>query len=122
MCGHLGALDLGKWVHSYIDKEGIKVDMILGTSIVDMYSKCGSLDDALKAFRGLYRRDVMAWSAMIGGYAIHGFGKKALELFHGMERANVRPNSVTFTRVLCACSHSGLIDEGCRYFDSMQSE
>lgn len=121
-CGHLGALDLGKWVHSYIDKEGVKVDVVLGTCLVDMYSKCGSLHDALKVFEGMCERDIMAWSAMIGGCAIHGNGEKALELFNDMKRANVSPNCVTFTSVLCACSHSGLIDEGCRYFDGMQLE
>ncbi|KAM7517803.1 hypothetical protein LguiB_016765 [Lonicera macranthoides] len=121
-CGHLGALDLGKWVHSYIDKEGVKVDVVLGTCLVDMCSKCGSLHDALKVFEGMCERDVMAWSAMIGGCAIHGNAEKALELFDDMKRANVSPNCVTFTSVLCACSHSGLIDEGCRYFDGMQLE
>ncbi|KAK2971259.1 hypothetical protein RJ640_013019 [Escallonia rubra] len=122
ICAHLGALDLGKWVHSYIDKEGIKVDVVLGTSLVDMYSKCGSLDDALRVFQGMRERDVMAWSAMIGGYATHGQSEKALQLFEGMKRANVKPNCVTFTSVLFVCSHSGLIDEGCRHFDSMQLE
>ncbi len=121
-CGDMGAFDLGKWVHSYIDKEGIDIDIVLGTSLVDMYSKCGSLDDAIRVFEGMSKRDVMAWSTMIGGYAIHGFGEKALKVFHAMKSANVRPNSVTFTSVLCACSHSGLIKEGCQYFNSMSSD
>ena len=121
-CGDMGALDLGKWVHSYIDKEGIDIDIVLGTSLVDMYSKCGSLDNAIRVFEGMSKRDVMAWSTMIGGYAIHGFGEKALKVFHAMKSANVRPNSVTFTSVLCACSHSGLVKEGCQYFNSMSLE
>ncbi|KAK7854921.1 pentatricopeptide repeat-containing protein At4g21065 [Quercus suber] len=118
-CGDMGALDLGKWVHSYIDKEGIDIDIVLGTSLVDMYSKCGSLDNAIRVFEGMSKRDVMAWSTMIGGCAIHGFGEKALKVFHAMKSANVRPNSVTFTCVLCACSHSGLVKEGCQHFNSM---
>lgn len=121
-CGDMGALDLGKWVHSYIDKEGIDIDIVLGTSLVDMYSKCGSLDNAIRVFEGMSKRDVMAWSTMIGGCAIHGFGEKALKMFHAMKSANVRPNSVTFTSVLCACSHSGLVKEGCQYFNSMSLE
>ncbi|XP_075655039.1 pentatricopeptide repeat-containing protein At4g21065-like [Castanea sativa] len=121
-CGDMGALDLGKWVHSYIDKEGIDIDIVLGTSLVDMYSKCGSLDNAIRVFEGMSKRDVMAWSTMIGGCAIHGFGEKALKVFHAMKSANVRPNSVTFTSVLCACSHSGLVEEGRQYFNSMSLE
>ncbi|KAL4644156.1 hypothetical protein ACB092_02G143600 [Castanea dentata] len=121
-CGDMGALDLGKWVHSYIDKESIDIDIVLGTSLVDMYSKCGSLDNAIRVFEGMSKRDVMAWSTMIGGCAIHGFGEKALKVFHAMKGTNVRPNSVTFTSVLCACSHSGLVEEGCQYFNSMSLE
>lgn len=121
-CGDMGALDLGKWVHSFVDREGVDLDVVLGTSLVDMYSKCGSLDDAIRVFEGMPKRDVMAWSTMIGGYAIHGLGKKALEIFDTMKRAKVMPNSVTFTSVLCACSHSGLVDEGIHYFNSMHSE
>ena len=121
-CGDMGALDLGKWLHSYIGEEGIDIDIVLGTSLVDMYSKCGSLDNAIRVFEGMSKRDVMAWSTMIGGCAIHGFGEKALKMFHAMKSANVRPNSVTFTSVLCACSHSGLVKEGCQYFNSMSLE
>ncbi|XP_074324031.1 pentatricopeptide repeat-containing protein At5g66520-like [Apium graveolens] len=122
ICGHVGALDLGRWVHSYINLNNIKMDVVLGTSLVDMYSKCGSLNDALIVFQTMVKRDVTAWSAMIGGYAVHGCGHKALELFDSMRKANVYPNSVTFTNVLFACSHSGLLDEGCKHFDSMQLE
>nr|DAD21822.1 TPA_asm: hypothetical protein HUJ06_023285 [Nelumbo nucifera] len=121
-CGHLGALDLGKWVHSYIDRKGVKVDVVLGTSLVDMYAKCGSLDDAHRVFQKMSERDVMAWSTMIGAFAIHGHGEKALEVFAGMKRARVIPNCVTFTSVLCACSHSGLVEEGFQNFNSMCSE
>ncbi|KAF8404507.1 hypothetical protein HHK36_009392 [Tetracentron sinense] len=119
VCGDLGALDLGKWVHSFIDRKGIKIDVVLGTSLVDMYAKCGSLVDALEVFQGMGNKDVMAWSTMIRGYAIHGYGEKALEVFAHMKRAHVRPNCVTFTSVLCACSHSGLVEEGCRIFNTM---
>lgn len=121
-CGDMGALELGKWVQSYIDKAGVDIDIVLGTSLVDMYAKCGSVDDAVRVFEGMSNRDVMAWSTMIGAYAINGLGQKALEVFHAMKSAEIRPNSVTFTSVLSACSHSGLVAEGCKYFDSMKSE
>ncbi|XP_043719966.1 pentatricopeptide repeat-containing protein At5g66520-like [Telopea speciosissima] len=122
VCGDLGALDLGKWLHSYIDRKSMNIDVVLGTSLVDMYAKCGSLNDAMKVFRKMCERDVMAWSAMIGAYAVHGYGDKALNVFAEMKRAKVRPNCVTFTSVLCACSHSGLVEEGCRNFQSMWSD
>ena len=122
VCGEFGALELGKWVHSYIDKKGIKIDLVLGTALVGMYSKCGSLDNALKVFEGIPERDVTAWSTMIAGYAVHGQGEKALQLFDAMKISKTMPNSVTFTSVLSACSHSGLIEKGHQIFNTMWTE
>ncbi|RVW58461.1 Pentatricopeptide repeat-containing protein, mitochondrial [Vitis vinifera] len=74
-----------------MDKEGVKIDVVLGTALVGMYSKCGSLDNALKVFQGMAERDVTAWSTMIAGYAIHGHGEKALQLFDAMKRSKTIP-------------------------------
>ncbi|XXG87589.1 hypothetical protein AAC387_Pa11g2241 [Persea americana] len=68
VCGDLGALDLGKWVHSYIDRKGVEMDVVLGSSLVDMYAKCGSLDEALGVFELMEEKDVLAWSTMIAGW------------------------------------------------------
>ncbi|KAL5992201.1 hypothetical protein ACLOJK_013116 [Asimina triloba] len=122
VCGDLGALDLGRWAHSYMDRKGVEMDVVLGNALVDMYGKCGLLDEALRVFQGLDEKDVFLWSTMIGAYAIHGCGLKALQVFSDMIRAKVRPTCVTFTSVLSACGHSGLVDEGLRNFDRMQSE
>ncbi|XP_068641200.1 pentatricopeptide repeat-containing protein At5g66520-like [Aristolochia californica] len=122
VCGDMGALELGKWLHSYIDRKLVKIDVALGTSLVDMYSKCGALQDAFRVFQSIDEKDVMAWSTMIGGFAIHGSGKEALEVFAEMKKRKVRPSPVTFTSVLSACSHSGLIEEGRRNFNSMQRD
>ncbi|XP_009371401.2 pentatricopeptide repeat-containing protein At1g08070, chloroplastic-like [Pyrus x bretschneideri] len=118
-CSHLGALELGKWLHAYIEKEKIKVDVALGTTLVDMYAKCGSIDDALEVFRKLPEKDVMTWTALISGFAMCGQGKKALEHFHEMQKSGVKPDAITFVGVLAACSHAGLADEGISHFNSM---
>ncbi|CAN6484761.1 unnamed protein product [Victoria cruziana] len=119
VCAQLGSLDLGRWVHAYIDKHDVPVDVVLGTSLVDMYSKCGGLNEALSVFYDMPEKDVLAWSSMIGGLAIHGCGEKALQIFSQMKGSNLKPNCVTFTSVLFACSHSGLLEEGKFHFDSM---
>ncbi|KAM2407276.1 hypothetical protein ACFX1X_026484 [Malus domestica] len=118
-CSHLGALELGKWLHAYIEKEKIKVDVALGTTLVDMYAKCGSIDDALEVFRKLPEKDVMTWTALISGFAMCGQGRKALEHFHEMQKSGVKPDAITFVGVLAACSHAGLVDEGISHFNSM---
>ncbi|XP_058074608.1 pentatricopeptide repeat-containing protein At1g08070, chloroplastic-like [Magnolia sinica] len=120
-CSQLGALELGKWLHAYINKENIEVDIVLRTALVDMYAKCGSIESALRVFHEMPERDVMTWTAMIGGLAMCGHGEKALELFYEMQRSGVRPDAITFVGVLSACSHAGLVDEGFSHFDSMSS-
>ncbi|KAI3975061.1 hypothetical protein MKX01_005172, partial [Papaver californicum] len=81
-CTHIGALELGIWLHVYIEKQYIEVDVVLGTALVDMYTKCGSIDGALEVFHGIPIKDVMTWTAMIVGLAMSGQGEKALEFFY----------------------------------------
>ncbi|XP_059625661.1 pentatricopeptide repeat-containing protein At3g62890 [Cornus florida] len=122
-CGRLGALEHGKWAHAYIDKCGMKVDVVLGTCLIDMYAKCGSIDRARWVFDNLGpNKDVMAWSAMMSGLAMHGHGQECLDLFSKMMNYGVRPNGVIFLGVLCACVHGGLVSEGNDYFNMMDKE
>ncbi|XP_011627906.1 pentatricopeptide repeat-containing protein At2g29760, chloroplastic [Amborella trichopoda] len=121
-CSQLGAMDMGKWIHIYIEKHGLKLNFHLTTALIDMYAKCGDLMKALEVFRKSRERDVYAWSAMIAGMAMHGHGQEAIHLFHRMQEERVEPNGVTFTNVLCACSHAGLVDEGRECFSVMKSD
>lgn len=122
ICAKAGSLEMGKWIHSYIDKQGIKGDMILRTSLVDMYAKCGDIDTAYKLFVAAMDRDVSMWNAMISGFAMHGHGEAALDLFEEMEALGVIPNDITFIGTLHACSHSGLLQEGKKMFHKMVHE
>ncbi|XP_058110991.1 pentatricopeptide repeat-containing protein At5g48910 [Magnolia sinica] len=115
----LGALDMGKWVHAFAEKNKIEVDDVLGSALIDMYSKCGSIDKALQVFRGLPQRNSVTWSTIIGGLAMHGQAKDALDHFLQMELAGVMPSDVAFIGVLSACSHAGLVDEARSYWNKM---
>ncbi|KAL5981836.1 hypothetical protein ACLOJK_015902 [Asimina triloba] len=121
-CAHLGALDFGEKIHNYTQKRSIiDNNPILCTAIVDMYAKCGSIETALEIF---YRaseklKTVALFNSMISGLAHHGLGKRAMEVFREMQIAGLRPDAITFVSLLCALSHSGLIDEGKKLFDSM---
>ncbi|KAG9451327.1 hypothetical protein H6P81_011292 [Aristolochia fimbriata] len=119
-CAMLGALELGKWVHEYIQKHGFDKYVKVNTALIDMYAKCGSLENAISIFEEMDFRDTQAWSAMIVAYAIHGHGSKAISLFEEMTRARIRPDSITFLGLLYACSHNGLVEEGRLYFHSMR--
>lgn len=122
-CGQIGALESGRWIHSYIENSrNIKVNVQVGTALINMYSKCGSLKDARLVFDRVNNKDVVVWNSMIVGFAMHGFGKDALRLFNEMCRIRLKPSDVTFIGLLSACAHAGLVNEGRRFFNSMKDE
>ncbi|XP_077215433.1 tetratricopeptide repeat (TPR)-like superfamily protein [Tasmannia lanceolata] len=121
-CGQLGSLESGKWLHSYIEANKIKFSVRVGTALIDMYCKCGSLDDACSVFDKIVDKDVVAWNSMIVGYAIHGLSQEALQLFSRMRGWSFQPTDITFIGVLNACSHAGLVEEGRGFFRLMKDE
>ncbi|PHU05815.1 hypothetical protein BC332_26637 [Capsicum chinense] len=118
-CAMSGALDLGRWVHAYIDKRSIENDLELSTALVNMYAKCGYVEKAIEVFEAMPFKDAKAWSSMIVGLAVNGLAEYALVTFSRMNKAKVEPNHVTLVGVLMACAHSGLVSEGKRYWASM---
>lgn len=108
-------------VHSYLIKSGLLSNCEIATAVVDVYSKCGSLDSAHKIFNGIpnENKDIYLWSVIIASYGAHGHGEIAVSLFKEMVEAGAKPNEVTFTSVLHACSHAGLVDEGLDLFKFM---
>ncbi|KAF8387926.1 hypothetical protein HHK36_026588 [Tetracentron sinense] len=121
-CSQMGALGMGKWLHAYIEKNGVELDVFLVTALIDMYAKCGNLDRSRQLFKEMPIKDLASWNAMIKGLAIHGQGKEALEIFTLMERNGVAPNDITFVALLSACSHGGLAAKGLELFDLMQNK
>ncbi|XP_021735063.1 pentatricopeptide repeat-containing protein ELI1, chloroplastic-like [Chenopodium quinoa] len=119
-CGQLGALELGRWVHSYIVNNRIQVNAHVGTALIDMYAKCGSLEDARLVFDGVKGKDVVVWNSMLVGYAMHGFSQEALQLFDELREKGFRPTDITFIGVLNACAHAGLVSEGKEFFSLMK--
>ncbi|KAK4591921.1 hypothetical protein RGQ29_016406 [Quercus rubra] len=94
-CSRLGALDLGKWVHVYAEKNAVDV------------------------FKSMGRKDLITWNTIINGIAMHGHGSDALNLFCEMKNAGETPDGITFIGILCACTHMGLVEDGFSYFQSM---
>ncbi|XP_010245284.1 PREDICTED: pentatricopeptide repeat-containing protein At2g20540 [Nelumbo nucifera] len=121
-CAQLGALELGKWIHFYSDKNGLLQKTFVCNALIEMYAKCGSIGQAWKLFAQMPDRDVISWSTMIGGLANHGKVREAIELFEEMRKSPVEPNSITFLGLLSACSHAGFLAEGLQYLDSMKKD
>ncbi|XP_078447029.1 pentatricopeptide repeat-containing protein At3g62890-like [Wolffia australiana] len=123
-CGQIGALELGRWLHGFVISSGMAVDAALGTSLIDMYAKCGCIERSVEVFAAMNEidRDVRAWSATIGGLALHGRSSDALAMFDRTIGVGLRPNAVTFVGVLSACAHAGFVDLGERIFNRMSSD
>ncbi|KAJ4968946.1 hypothetical protein NE237_015647 [Protea cynaroides] len=119
---HLGSLQQGKTVHGYVIRNWFELDVVTYTAFIDMYAKCGSIGMAYKVFDWMPERNVYSWSVMINGFGLHGLYSEALTLFSQMVSENCKPNSVTFVSVLSACSHSGKVEEGWHYFESMSRD
>ncbi|KAJ8574170.1 hypothetical protein K7X08_025975 [Anisodus acutangulus] len=109
----------GLQFHNQIVKVGLDFDPHVTNALVDMYSKCGGLEEARRMFNSTLQRDIACWNAMISTYAQHGEAKEALSMFEKMINDGLKPNNVTFVGVLSACSHVGLVKEGLHHFYSM---
>lgn len=118
-CASHAVLYGGKQVHKCITYVGLESDSVLGTALVNTYSKCGSLEDSQRAFDSIVEQSVVSWNVIIGTYAQHGHGKQSLHLFQQMQLQGIKPDEVTFFSILSACSYAGLVDEGQRFFVSM---
>ncbi|KAI5057022.1 hypothetical protein GOP47_0028840 [Adiantum capillus-veneris] len=111
-CAGIGTIRQGQVLHDLIIRHGFVKDTVLASSIVDMYAKCNSLVDARKVFDNIARRDLVTWGTMMAGYAQHGRGHAALDLFMRMQQESIRPGKSTFLSALKACSTLGAIGQG----------
>lgn len=119
-CATSGALDFGRWVHSCIDNTSLCNILSVLNALMDMYAKCGAVDEAYATFNKMNEKSIVSWNTIILGLATHGHAEKALQLFSKMLNEELEnPDDVTFLGVLCACSHGGMVDEGRQYFDIM---
>jgi len=118
-CASAVTLEEGRHAHEQIIQSGFESDSFVGSSLVNMYAKCGSIEDPRSVFNKMPSRNAVSWNAMLAGFAMHGHGNKALDQFEWMCQEGVEPDDITFISLLSACSHAGLVDEGMCYYDSM---
>lgn len=121
-CAALAALEQGKLIHGYILRRGLDSILPVISALVTMYARCGKLELGHRVFNQMEKRDVISWNSLISSYGIHGFGKRAIQIFKEMIYQGVSPSHVSFVSVLGACSHAGLVEEGKMLFQSMVKE
>ncbi|XP_048329913.2 pentatricopeptide repeat-containing protein At1g74600, chloroplastic [Ziziphus jujuba] len=118
----LNKTSIGTQLHAHIIKMGLDSDVSVGSSLVTMFSKSGSIEDCCKVFDQIEEPDLIGWTAMIVSYAKNGRGAEALRVYEIMKKEGIKPDSVTFVAVLSACSHSGLVEEAHFHLHSMAKD
>ncbi|KAL0383959.1 UNVERIFIED_CONTAM: Pentatricopeptide repeat-containing protein [Sesamum radiatum] len=122
-CASLISLEQGRQLHSHMITAGIRPSVVVVSSLIDMYSKCGSLEVSKRVFDTIENKQhVVLWNTMISALGHQGCGKQAIKFFVDMVRLGVKPDGVTFHALLSACNHSGLVQEGLCLFESMMPD
>ncbi|KAI3797321.1 hypothetical protein L1987_32577 [Smallanthus sonchifolius] len=121
-CGNIAALMHGKAAHGFVLRTGISDSVYVGSALIDMYANCGRIHLARVCFDRMLVRNIVCWNAIMGGYAMHGNANEVIEIFHLMEKSDKKPDFITFTSLLSACSHSGLTEQGEQFFNKMAKD
>ncbi|XP_047156932.1 pentatricopeptide repeat-containing protein At1g31920-like [Vigna umbellata] len=119
-CTHLGSPDIGRCIHGILLRNISELNVVVKTSLIDMYIKCGNLDKGLCVFQNMAVKNRYSYTVMISGLAFHGRGREALRVFCEMVEEGLAPDDVVYVGVLSACSHAGLVNEGLQCFNRMQ--
>lgn len=119
-CAELGALGLGLWINKFVMNKEFKDNIKISNSLINMYCRCGCIQFARHVFEKMPKRSLVSWNSIIVGFAINGHAEEALEFFDLMQKQGFKPDGVSFTGALTACSHAGLVDEGLMFFDDMK--
>ncbi|XP_056686875.1 pentatricopeptide repeat-containing protein At1g31920 isoform X2 [Spinacia oleracea] len=126
-CAGLGLMHLGRNIHGQVFKLGFPDDLFVQNSLINMYGKCGNVEDSCAVFKGMEQKSVASWSSLVAahanlGLAMHGHGQKALLLFSEMLEQGIEPDDVVYLGVLSGCRHAGLVVEGLELFKKMRFE
>lgn len=120
-CIDMASLQNGRVVHGYLIRHSLNLSIPIATSLVDMYAKCGNIDQAKRVFDMISDKELPIYNAMISSYALHGQAVEALALYQRLKEEGLQPDSVTFTNALYACSHASLVSEGLELLDDLLS-
>lgn len=118
-CSKMVNVSAGESIHSYITRNHVDMSVELGTALFEMYAKCGLMKKALLVFNSMPEKNLQSFTIMISALGNHGCQKDVISLFTQMEDMGLKPDGLSFSVILSACSHMGLVDEGKMYFDRM---
>ncbi|KAL2933746.1 hypothetical protein RDABS01_016865 [Bienertia sinuspersici] len=111
-CTDIGDVKMGVSVYAHMIRRNLPIDVLIYTSLVDMYAKNGHLGLAYSMFCNIPQKNAVSWSALVSGYAQNGFAGEALELLIEMQRVGCKPDLASLVSALLACSHVGYLKKG----------
>ncbi|XP_050271589.1 pentatricopeptide repeat-containing protein At5g50390, chloroplastic-like [Quercus robur] len=99
-----GLIFAGRQFHTCALKMGVADDIFVTCALIDMYSKCGSIEDAQCVFDEMPEKTTVGWNSIIAGYALHGYSEEALRMFYEMRDSGVEMDHFTFSMVIRICT------------------
>ncbi|KAH7281174.1 hypothetical protein KP509_36G033700 [Ceratopteris richardii] len=120
-CANTQALEKGREIHLAVSKRQLLDDPVLGSSLVDMYVKCGVLHKAKEVFDALSIQDAIAWTSIIWGYVQHEYFQKALVCFRQMRAKGIMPDAVAYSCALKACANAGTTSIGVKLHEEIEA-
>lgn len=121
-CANIFALEQGRQIHGFMIRNGYTIDTVVRGALVDMYSKCHSIQYALMVFKEGTSKDAILFNSLILGCCHNNRGTEVLKLFDLMKDEGIKPDHITFRGILHACTCEGLVELGKQYFDSMSND
>ncbi|KAF8015083.1 hypothetical protein BT93_H0776 [Corymbia citriodora subsp. variegata] len=118
-CASVREVGMGMWVHDFVSRRNWELDVTLGTALVNMYMRCGRVDEGLEVFHSVKEKSVLTWNMVIKGLALAKNADEAVSWFNKMQQEGVKVDEETLVAVLSACSLSGLIDKGRKIFNAL---
>ncbi|XP_057952635.1 putative pentatricopeptide repeat-containing protein At3g01580 isoform X2 [Malania oleifera] len=119
ICAYLSVMNLCKVVHGWLIRHGFELNVLVSNSLIATYAKCGDINSSWAVFKRMTERNEVSWNSIISGFGMHGHIDEMFDSFEKMKASDMKPDHVTFTAILSACSHAGRVDKGWKYFKSM---
>uniref|UniRef100_A0A7N0THV1 Pentatricopeptide repeat-containing protein n=1 Tax=Kalanchoe fedtschenkoi TaxID=63787 RepID=A0A7N0THV1_KALFE len=110
-CANLKVLELGEQIHAFSVKSGLDTSLYAGSSLIDMYAKCGALQASSEVLNSMPQRSAVSMNALISGYSQFHI-QESVTLFQNMRVEGLEPSEVTFAALLNACDSPKLLNLG----------
>lgn len=107
----LGLVFAGRQLHSCALKEGLGRDSFVSSALIDMYGKCGNIEDAQCVFDEIPEKSTIAWNSLMAGYALHGYGEEVMDMYNAMQDSGVKMDHFTFSIILSVCAKLGSLEQ-----------